>query len=332
MHSQPGQKPENTLLSAPGGLAVELLNYGATLKSIKVPAGGGYIDVLLSYPDDEAYLQDKVYLGATVGRYAGRIDSGLARLQGRQIKLLQNEQNTGHCLHGGPAGFSHKFWSVCGQTAESISYEYVSADGDQGFPGCLTARVCYRLVGPGSLQIEYTAETDRATLVNLTNHAYFNLNRVNRNIENHELWINADRYTPLGENSLPTGEIHHVADTVFDFRHMTRLGVRLSAPDRQLQLAGGYDHYFLLKEVAQRSDLAAVVYSPESGISMKLSTDQPGVQFYSGNWLGSPFKRRAGLCLEFQDVPNEPNLEGFKSTLLLPGETYRRKITLAFEL
>jgi len=325
------QKPENTILANPGGLAVELLNYGATLKSIRVPAGSESVDVLLSYPDDAAYLKDTVYMGATVGRYAGRIDSGEARLQGRAIQLVKNEQNTGHCLHGGSEGFSHKFWSKAEQTSDSVTYEYISADGDQGFPGCLTTRVCYRLIGPTGLQIEFMAETDQETLVNLSNHAYFNLNHANSNIENHELWMNSDLYTPLGDNSLPTGEIQHVTGTVFDFRQKTRLGGRLNTPDRQLQLAGGYDHYFLLNKVMQPSDVAAVVYSPQSGITMKLYTDQPGVQFYSGNWLPGPFGPRAGLCLEFQDVPNEPNLDGFPSTLLMLGEAYRRRITLEFE-
>lgn len=331
MANLPGHKPENIRLFIKGGLEVELLNYGATLKSIRVPVDGELIDVLLQYPDDEAYLHDKVYLGATVGRYAGRIDSGVASLQGEEVRLLRNEADTGHCLHGGPEGFSHKFWSVAEQSRESVSFDCVSEDGDQGFPGCLTTRVCYRLIGPMKLQIEYTAETDQDTFVNLSNHAYFNLNRTDGEIENHELWINSDRFTPLGANSLPTGDVIQVADSVFDFRNRARLGERLKTADPQLTLAGGYDHFFLLNDAGQQSNLAATVYSPESGINMRLFTDQPGVQFYSGNWLDQPFLRHAGLCLEFQDVPNEPNMEGFPSTVLKPGETYRRVITLEFE-
>lgn len=331
MTNPPDQKPENICLSIKGGLEVELLNYGARLKSIRVPVDGEQVDVLLQYPEDETYLLDKVYLGATVGRYAGRIDSGLTSLQGREIRLACNEADTGHCLHGGPEGFSHKFWSVAEQSGDSVSFEYVSRDGDQGFPGCLTARACYRLAGPMALQIEYTAETDQDTFVNLSNHAYFNLNRTGGGIENHELRINSDRFTPLGMNSLPTGEVHQVAGSVFDFRSKTRLGERLNSIDPQLVLAGGFDHFFLLNDVRQQSDWAATVYSPESGINMKLFTDQPGVQFYSGNWLGQPFSMHAGLCLEFQDIPNEPNLKGFPSTVLKPGDTYRRVITLGFE-
>ena len=328
---QTSQKPENTILTTQDGLEVELLNYGATLKSIRVPVGDEFISVLLNYSADEDYLTDEVYLGATVGRYAGRIDSGITRMQNRLIQLVRNEQSTGHCLHGGSQGFSHQFWSVSHQTEDSICYEYVSADGDQGFPGCLTARVHYRLVGPRTLQIEFTAETDQETVVNLSNHAYFNLNASNNGIENHELWINSDHYTPLGENSLPTGEIHDVAETVFDFRQDTRLGGRLSTPDPQLELAGGYDHFFLLNDAMHQSEPAAMVFSPESGIRMKLFTDQPGVQFYSGNWLDKPFAPNRGLCLEFQDIPNAPNMDGFPSTVLMPGEIYRRLITLEFE-
>jgi len=330
MPEQPGQKPENTILTTPDGLEVELLNYGATLKSIRVPVGDELVNVLLTYPADEGYLQDKVYLGATVGRYAGRIDSGVTQLEGQPIQLVCNEQNSGHCLHGGPEGFSHQFWSIREQASDSICYEYVSADGDQGFPGRLTTRVSYRLLGPKSLQIEFQAETDRATIVNLSNHAYFNLNSVNSGIENHELWINSDYFTPQGENNLPTGEIRHVADSVFDFRQKTSLRERLNTPDTQLDLAGGYDHFFLLNKATQNPGIATMVYSPESGITMKLYTDQPGVQFYSGNWMDKPFESRAGLCLEFQDVPNAPNMDGFPSTALKPGEIYRRQITLEF--
>lgn len=331
MANLPDRKPENIRLSIKGGLEVEFLDYGATLKSIRVPVDGELIDVLLQYPEDEAYLQDRVYLGATVGRYAGRIDSGVASLQGRQIQLSRNEADTGHCLHGGLEGFSHKFWSVAQQSADSVSFEYVSRDGDQGFPGCLTTRVCYRLIGPKKLQIEYRAKTDQDTFVNLSNHAYFNLNRTDSGIENHELWINSDRFTPLGTNSLPTGDVQQVANSVFDFRNRACLAERLKAADPQLLLAGGYDHFFLLNDARQQSDPAASVYSPESGINMKLFTDQPGVQFYSGNWLDQPFSRHAGLCLEFQDIPNEPNMEGFPSTVLKPGESYQRVIELEFE-
>ena len=331
MPNPSGQKPKKTILITQDGLEVELLNYGATLKSIRVPVGDDMVNILLKYSTDEAYLQDKVYLGATVGRYAGRIDSGRTQVNGRSIQLVSNERSSGHCLHGGPEGFSHQFWQVREQTSDSICYEYVSVDGDQGFPGCLTTRVCYRLVGPMSLQIEYTAETDQETIVNLSNHAYFNLNGTNSSVENHELWINADRYTPLGENSLPTGEIQNVANTVFDFRKKARLGECLSTADSQLQLAGGYDHYYLLNKSTKKPDIAALVHSPESGITMKLFTDQPGVQFYSGNWLDKPFEPRAGLCLEFQDIPNAPNMDGFPSTVLKPGDIYQRQITLEFE-
>jgi aldose 1-epimerase len=331
MSEQSTARIETTKLAMRAGLEVELLNYGATLKSIRVPVGGELIDVVLSYAGNEAYLEDKVYMGATVGRYAGRIDSGRAELNGGPIQLEQNEPTTGHCLHGGPTGFSHRLWSIGHHNEQSVSYEYVSEDGDQGFPGCLTARVGYRMSGPMSLQIDFFAETDQDTFINLSNHAYFNLNRVNSRIDDHSLLINSDLYTPLGKNSLPTGEIRRVDGSVFDFRQKTRLGDRLDTPVRQLQLAGGFDHFFLLKNDTQRHEVAASLYSPESGIRMKLYTDQPGVQFYSGNWLSSPFEPGAGLCLEFQDIPNAPNLKGFPSTVLRRGETYRRQITLEFE-
>ena len=331
MSEHPKPKVEGIKLTTSGGLEVELLNYGASLKSIQVPVAGKRVDALLCYASNADYLQDKVYLGATVGRYAGRIDQGRAELNGRPVQLEQNEPATGHCLHGGPSGFSHQLWSVTHQDEHRVIYEYVSADGDQGFPGCLTARVEYLMNGPMGLQIDFFAETDQDTFINLSNHAYFNLGGTGGRVDDHELLINADRYTPLGENSLPTGETRHVRDSVFDFRQATRLSDRLDSPAEQLKLAGGYDHFFLLNNDRPQHEMAASVYSPQSGIRMKLFTNQPGVQFYSGNWLGDPFEPRAGLCLEFQDIPNAPNLPGFPSTVLRRGETYQRQINLEFE-
>ena len=326
------KKPESTQLAMEGGIEIELLNYGARLKSIRVPVKNDMLEVLLGYPDDQDYLRDEAYLGATLGRYAGRIDSGRTTLYGKNIQLQQNDTPTGHCLHGGAVGFSHHFWLCSEQTQNSVTYEYTSPDGDQGFPGCLRTQVTYTLSSPTTLQIDYTATADTETIINLSNHAYFNLNTHNESIANHQLMLNSDFYAPLAENSLPCGQIQCVEDTVFDFRQATGLDKRLYTPDPQLLMAGGYDHYFLLNSIPQTTAFAATLHSPESGLTMKMFTDQPGVQFYSGNWLAAPFTPQTGLCLEFQDIPNEPNLSGFPSTTLQPGETYRRRIVLEFEI
>jgi aldose 1-epimerase len=328
-HSDPN--PTGTHLKTGAGIEVELLNYGAGLKSIKVPIGNRMVEVLLNYPDNRDYLTDQVYLGSTLGRYAGRINTGRVNLNGETLQLDQNEKNTGHCLHGGSAGFSRQFWSVIEQNKSSVSYQYVSADGEQGFPGCLTTGVDYRLKGPMTLEIELTATTDKQTIINLSNHAYFNLNGRDSSVSNHHLWVDSDHFTPLGDRNLPSGRVCEVGDSVFDFRHSTQLANRLNQREPQLQIAGGYDHYLLLNNRKREPTLAAILHSPETGVTMNMFTNQPGVQLYTGNWLGEPFSPNAGLCLEFQDIPDEPNLKGFCRTLLQPGEIYSRKIIFEFE-
>ena len=323
---------KSTLLEAEGGLSIRTHNLGATLQSIRVPTSSGPVEVLLNYPEPEDYVDDPYHLGCTVGRYAGRIDSGRFELGGEIYQLDRNDEEFGHCLHGGSGGFSRKYWVVDEDpNSNAVLYRIESPDGDQGFPGRLKVTVRYSLVSSMVLQIDYFAEAESDTVVNLTNHAYFNLNGDGSGIENHEVWINSDLYLPMGPNMLPTGDIANVAGTVFDFRSKAVLSERLEESVRQLELAGGIDHFFLLNKAMKYPAIAASVASPKTGIRIKFYSSRPGVQFYTGNSLAEPFGPRTGLCLEFQNAPNAPNVPGFPSPLQKAGHLWNRQLVMEFE-
>lgn len=323
---------QSSRLQAENGLDVSLLNYGATLQSLLVPTANGPVEVLLTYPNAEDYLGDTFCLGSTVGRYAGRIDSGRFELNGKIYQLDRNDKEHGHCLHGGSGGFNTHYWSVDEDpNSNAVLYRTESPDGDQGFPGKMKVTVRYSLVSRMCLQIDYFAEAESETVINLTNHAYFNLNGDHSSIANHEVWINSEMYLPMGPDMLPTGNISNVKDTVFDFRTKVALAERLEEPAPQLELAGGFDHFFMLNKAMKYPAIAASVASPETGIRMKLYSSRPGVQFYTGNSLASPFEKQTGLCLEFQNAPNAPNVDGFPSSLLKPGHLWHRQLVMEFE-
>ena len=330
----PAVKPsiEAYSLRAEGGLEVTLLDYGATLQSIKVPTANGPVEVLLGYPDAEDYADDPFFMGCTVGRYAGRIDSAKMTLGGKTYELDRNDSDHGHCLHGGSGGFHSKYWQVDEDpNSSAVLYRIVSPDGDQGFPGRLRVTVRYSLVSRMVLQIDYFAEADSDTVINLTNHAYFNLNGDGSGIENHEVWLNSELYLPMRPDMLPTGDVSNVKDTVFDFRTKAVLADRLAQASPQLKLAGGFDHFFMLNKAMKYPAIAASLSSPKSGIRLKFYSSRPGVQFYTGNHLTGPFEKRAGLCLEFQNAPNAPNVTGFPSPLLKPGHLWHRQLVMEFE-
>jgi aldose 1-epimerase len=332
MNSATNRVPAVTRLEADDGLGISLLDYGATLQSIRVPTADGAVEILLGYEDPNAYLDDPYYLGCTVGRYAGRIDSGRFELDGKRYRLDVNDPDHGHCLHGGAGGFSKQFWKAdAAEDGRSVTFSLVSPDGDQGFPGQLEVKTCYSLIDRMGLQIDYRAEADADTVLNLTNHAYFNLNGHPSGIGNHEVWINAEFYLPMTGNMLPTGDIRNVKDSVFDFQRKAILEDRLAAGDRQLELAGGFDHFFMLNKAMKYPAIAASIASPESGIRLKFYSARPGVQFYTGNSLAEPFGPRTGLCLEFQNAPNAPNQSGFPSPILKAGETWHRQLIMEFE-
>jgi aldose 1-epimerase len=305
--------------------------------SIEAPDRSGKIsDVVLGYDHVAAYEADKsTYFGSVVGRYGNRIAKGTFTIDGKEYHVPLN--NNGNALHGGPAGFSGKVW-MGKEIPDGVELTLVSPDGDMGFPGELTAHVRYTVVGK-SLKIVYSATTTKPTVVNLTNHSYFNLVGDGKGtVLNHVLTIPADRYTPVDATQIPTGELAPVEGTPFDFRRPTAIGARINDANEQLKIGGGYDHNWALHGASGTLHEAAMVYEPTSGRTLTVMTTQPGVQFYSGNFLdgsksgkfGVSYGKYAGLCLETQHFPDAPNHPKFASTLLKPGQTMHSETVFTF--
>lgn len=301
-----------------GALTVKVSDYGGIITSILAPDRNGEMaDIVLGYDRLEPYLGVHPYFGALVGRYANRIAGGRFVLDGEAVQLAVNEG--ANQLHGGPRGFDRFVWdgAIDGDT---LVLRRVSPAGEQGFPGTLSVEVRYRLDDETSLSMVCTARTDAPTVVNLTQHSYFNL-AGQGDVLDHQLLIAARGFTPIDAQSIPLGTVVPVSGTVFDFTAARRIGERIDTDDAQLRCGRGYDHNFVL----DGGPLAARVLEPRSGRVLELSTDQPGLQFYSGNFLDGSlgFAYRAGLCLEPQRFPNAPNVAAFPSAVLRPGETYQ---------
>jgi len=324
-------------------ISVSIINLGAAIQAFIVPdRDGAFDDIILGYNDAEGYWHDTNYMGAVVGRYANRIAYGRFTLNGTSYNLTRNHGT--HHLHGGKIGFTKRLWNadpVEGEDRVSLTLKHVSEDGEEGYPGNLKAAVTYSLNNDNELGIQYSAETDRPTPVNLSSHGYFNLTGNHSNvIDSHISWINADHFLPVDSAFIPTGEISSVSDTPLDFRKPTAIGKRLNNGDAQLVLVGGYDHNWVLNDYDGKVKLQASVYDEGSGRLLEVHTSEPGIQFYSGNSLHSPFngksgimyRRRQGLCFETQHFPNSPNEPGFPSTILYPGETYRSETIYRFKL
>lgn len=325
------------------GVEARIMTYGATLVSLKAPDRAGHFkNIVLGFDSLEPYLGAKAYFGATAGRYANRIAKARFTLDGKTYQLAANDgPNT---LHGGIRGFDKRIWQaepLPASAGHGVRLTYVSAAGEEGFPGELTAHATYRLDDNDNLEIEYGATTTAPTPVNLVNHAYFNLTGdPNAPVLDHVVTINADRLTPVDATLIPTGELRAVAGTPFDFRTPHAVGARIGEPDEQLRLGHGYDHNFVLNKVGAGMSLAAVVSDPKSGRSLEVRTTQPGVQFYTGNFLngkpaaqgGSAYAYRTGLCLETQHFPDSPNQPSFPSTILRPGQVYAEKTVLAMRV
>jgi len=312
-------------LTCGGAVRVQLINYGAILLGVEAPdRDGKTADVTLGHATLDGWLKNPGYFGATVGRYGNRIAKGRFTLDGKTYVLATN--NGENHLHGGVAGFSKKLWAaepVKAADAASVRFAYLSPDGEEGYPGNLNTAVVYTLTGAGELRIEFTATTDKPTVINLVNHTYWNLAGAGDCLD-HILMLSADRYTAVDAALIPTGEIAAVAGTPLDFTTPTRIGERIG------QAPGGYDHNFVVRGTAGEVRLAARVVDPKSGRTMELYTDQPGVQFYSGNFLkavpgrgGAVYGPNAGFCLETQRFPDSPNRANFPSAVLRPGQTYK---------
>lgn len=319
------QAPLRTVtLSASNGFEVTVADRGAALTSILVPVRGKRLNMVLAYEDHQSYLNDPYYLGSTLGRYANRIRHGRLQLNGGSYQLATDPAAGGHCLHGGPEGFHSQRWTLAlAPDRSKLTCRYISSHGEQGFPGRLDVAVEYRIVGDNALVIDYLAKADRATVVNMANHAYFNLNGDDSTIENHWLEVRADSYTPADEALIPTGELAPVDGTVFDFRMPARIGDRVAA-------GKGLDVNLVLDPGDEYIHRAASLRSPDSGVSLNLYTTQAGLQVYSGGSLGAPFRPTAGICLEAQGFPDAPNKAGFPSTTLAAGETYRQRTVYEF--
>lgn len=324
-------------------MEVTLITYGGIITSLRVPDRNGHLDnIVLGFDNLTDYETSSPYFGAIIGRYGNRIANGKFTLHGKEYTLALNDGP--NALHGGTRGFDKQVWGakeVHGNTEVGLELTYLSKDGEEGYPGNLSVKVVYSLTDSGELHIDYIATTDKATIVNLTHHSYFNLaGNGAGSVENHIMTINADRYTPIDSTLIPTGELAPVAGTPFDFQKGERIGTELRAGHRQLVYGRGYDHDFILKRPQDNSlALAARVSDPASGRTMELYTTEPSVQFYSGNFLtgtlvgtGGIYRQGDAFCLEPQHLPDSPNKPNFPSTVLEPGDTYQSSTVFKFSV
>jgi len=334
-----GEKITQYTLTNPSGMIVKIINYGGTVTDIIVPDKNGKPgNVVLGYDSLAGFLQTgNPYFGCLVGRYANRIANAKFTLDGKEYKLAAN--NNGNTLHGGLKGFDKRVWKASDINTDSVSsikFTYDSKDGEEGYPGNLHSEVVYTLTKDNELKIEYAATTDKATPVNLTNHCYFNLSAgTDSTILDHELMLRATQFTPVNDQLIPTGKIDTVKGNAMDFTSAKKIGRDIA------QVAGGYDHNWVFQKPENRFDMVASLYHQPSGRYMEVHTSEPGIQFYSGNFLdgtlkhtrgGAKYVKHAGLCLETQHFPDSPNQPAFPTTILKPGETYQQITVYKFSI
>ena len=336
-----GQKVDLYTLTNKHGMKVSMITYGAIIVSLEVPDREGRLsDVVLGFDTLEDYLEKHPYFGCIVGRYANRISGARFSLEGTEYRLTKNYGE--HHLHGGDKGFDKVVWQAQEEVSDdeaSVEFSYISEHGEEGYPGNLAVRVTYTLTDLNALRMEYQATTDRKTIVNLTQHSYFNLAGAGTgDILGHELMLNADSFTVTEPGGMPTGEVRSVEGTPLDFRVPTAIGARINDNSDQLLAGNGYDHNFVLNTGDDALKLAATVYEPNGGRVMKVLSTQPGVQLYSGNYLdgsivgkgGQVYQKRGGFCLETQHYPNSPNEPSFPSTVLDPEANYQHTTVFEF--
>lgn len=321
------------------GLSIEVLNLGGIIKSIKTPDRNGVLgDVVLGFDDPNHYLEEHPYFGAIVGRFANRIAHGKFMLEGKEYILAQNN-DTNH-LHGGLSGFDKVIWEVEPHEKENgIQLSYTSKDGEEGYPGNLSVTVDYVLTDNNTLKVKYRAQTNKTTVINLTQHSYFNLSGdFSKQILDHELLLHADQYLPLDNTQIPEGNYQSVVGTPFDFSTPKTIGRDIEAKNEQLEIGSGYDHCWVINNPNNEIVKAAEVYHSESGRVMEVYTDQPGMQLYTANFLdntlpsktGGTYGSRSGFCLETQHFPNAPNEPNFPTTILKPGEAFTSETWFQF--
>jgi aldose 1-epimerase len=328
-------------LSREGAPTVRITNYGGIVVSIVAPDRTGKMaDVALGFSKLDGYLADASFQGALVGRYGNRIATGQFALDGKSYTLVRN--NGENHLHGGTKGFNKKVWDasvVKGASGESLELTYTSADGEEGYPGTLKATVLYSLTAERGLEIRYSATTDKTTVVNLTNHTYFNLaGEGSGDVLAQEIQMEADQFTPVDKTLIPTGELRNVKGTPLDLTKPVAIGAHIDDADEQIGVGSGYDHNFVLRGRSEGPWLGARVVDPKSGRVLEVLTTEPGIQFYTGNFLdgsligkaGKPYAKRNGFCLEAQHFPDSPNKPSFPSVVLKPGATYRQTTVYRF--
>jgi aldose 1-epimerase len=328
-------------LTNTGGMEVAITNYGGIVVSIKAPdRSGKFADVVLGFDTFDAYLNNTPFFGALVGRYGNRIAKARFTLDGHEYHLAANDN--GNTLHGGLKGFDKRLWNakdVSTKEVPALELTYLSKDGEEGFPGNLSVTVTYSLTPKNELRIDYAATTDKDTVLNLTNHSYFNLaGQGEGDILSHLMMINGDRFTPVDATLIPTGGLKSVADTPLDFRKPTAIGARIDADDQQMKFGRGYDHNFVLNRKGGELILAARVTEPSSGRVLEVLTTQPGLQFYTGNFLdgtihgkaGKVYPRRSAFCMETQHFPDSPNQPQFPTAVLKPGEHFQSTTVFRF--
>jgi len=335
-----GREVHQYTLENRSGVTAQIINYGATVTSLKVPDRNGKMeDVVLGYDSLQGYIDGTAYFGAIVGRYGNRIGKGRFQLDGKDYQLTVNDGE--NHLHGGKTGFNKVLWDAkAGDSAESsLQLQYVSRDGEEGYPGTVTLKVTYTLTDKNELRIDYEGMTDKPTILNPTQHSYFNLSgSFDTTILDHLLMIESDSITPVDKGLIPTGQIENVANTPMDFRSPMAIGAHINDQNEQLAFGKGFDHNWVLKGSAGSVRKVAELYEVGSGRRMVVLTDQPGLQFYSGNFLdgsvkgknGIAYKQRSGLCLETQAFPDSPNKPQFPSVTLRPGQRYHQTTVYQF--
>ena len=336
-----GEKITKYQLTNKHGMEVAIINYGGVITNLKVPDKNGAIeDVVLGFDSLEDYLIPPPYFGAIIGRYGNRIAGGKFAIDGEEYTLAQNDGK--NHLHGGNKGFDKVVWEVKPIQEKdylALQLSYTSKDMEEGYPGNLKTIVTYTLDNTNTLKVAYEATTDKKTVVNLTQHSYFNLSGdFSKTILDHQIMINADAFLPVDSSLIPTGEFKDVAGTPFDFRSSKVIGKEINTENEQLERGLGYDHCWVLNNQNNGQQLAATAYDPESGRIMEVFTDEPGIQFYTGNFLdgtlsakgGGTYAKRTGFCLETQHYPDSPNQKEFPSVELKPGETYKTETSFKF--
>lgn len=340
---QDGTAVDQYVLKNTNGLEVDVITYGGRITSLKVPNKKGELEnITLGFDNLDDYLKDNPYFGALIGRFGNRIAKGKFSLNGKEYSLAVN--NGANHLHGGVKGFDRVVWAaepIENDGKPALKLTYLSADGEEAYPGNLKVAVVYTLTNDNTLEVDYKATTDKTTIINLTQHAYFNLTgNFSKDILNHEVAINADAFLPVDGTSIPLGEIRKVAGTPFDFVKVKAVGKEINAENEQLELGKGYDHCWVLNGEKGKLRFAASAFDEESGRFMEVFTTEPGIQFYTGNFLdgtlpvpnGGTYAHRTGFCLETQHFPDSPNQKDFPTVVLNRGETYTSKTSFKFSV